>query len=144
MTGKAAISYQARLSYIALYSIRRTFATSTALASPSHYHPSDFNGGAFTGSYEPGHPTAGPLGEASKLGAPRLTPKVLKDHLDQFVVGQERAKKKLCVAVYNHYQRIRELRRRDEEEEELLQQQVRREMGRRHPVEGKEQRFRCH
>ena len=33
-------------------------------------------------------------------------PKVLYDQLNQYVVGQERAKKILSVAVYNHYKRI--------------------------------------
>jgi ATP-dependent Clp protease ATP-binding subunit ClpX len=38
---------------------------------------------------------------------PRLaSPKAIKDSLDQYVVGQERAKKSLAVAVYNHYKRI--------------------------------------
>ncbi|KAL9097688.1 MAG: hypothetical protein Q9165_000014 [Trypethelium subeluteriae] len=60
---------------------------------------------------------------------------MLKSHLDQFVVGQERAKKILSVAVYNHYQRIQEIQRREEEEEEMLAAQARREMGSRHPVE---------
>lgn len=35
-----------------------------------------------------------------------LTPKKLKDALDEYVVGQEEAKKVLSVAVYNHYKRI--------------------------------------
>jgi ATP-dependent Clp protease ATP-binding subunit ClpX len=34
------------------------------------------------------------------------TPHEIKDVLDQYVVGQERAKKALAVAVYNHYKRI--------------------------------------
>jgi ATP-dependent Clp protease ATP-binding subunit ClpX len=34
------------------------------------------------------------------------TPAKLKDILDQYVVGQHRAKKVLAVAVYNHYKRI--------------------------------------
>ncbi len=35
-----------------------------------------------------------------------LTPKELKEILDQYVIGQEKAKKVLSVAVYNHYKRI--------------------------------------
>jgi ATP-dependent Clp protease ATP-binding subunit ClpX len=34
------------------------------------------------------------------------TPQEIKDTLDQYVVGQERAKRSLAVAVYNHYKRI--------------------------------------
>lgn len=70
------------------------------------------------------------------LGVPSMTPKVLKQHLDSFVVGQERAKKVLSVAVYNHYQRIQESQRQEDEEQELLQQQLRREMAEAHPLEG--------
>ncbi|WP_102401084.1 ATP-dependent Clp protease ATP-binding subunit ClpX [Haloimpatiens massiliensis] len=33
-------------------------------------------------------------------------PKEIKEHLDEYVVGQEEAKKALAVAVYNHYKRI--------------------------------------
>jgi len=35
-----------------------------------------------------------------------LTPKEIKAHLDEYVIGQDRAKKTLSVAVYNHYKRI--------------------------------------
>jgi ATP-dependent Clp protease ATP-binding subunit ClpX len=35
-----------------------------------------------------------------------LTPKKLKEHLDQYVIGQDEAKKFLSVAVYNHYKRL--------------------------------------
>ena len=34
------------------------------------------------------------------------TPQEIKDTLDAYVIGQERAKKALAVAVYNHYKRI--------------------------------------
>ncbi|MBP0979909.1 MAG: ATP-dependent protease ATP-binding subunit ClpX, partial [Oscillospiraceae bacterium] len=34
------------------------------------------------------------------------TPVELKDYLDEYVIGQDKAKKVLCVAVYNHYKRI--------------------------------------
>ncbi|PUU90675.1 ATP-dependent Clp protease ATP-binding subunit ClpX [Halanaerobium sp.] len=33
-------------------------------------------------------------------------PKQIKEYLDQYVIGQERAKKSLSVAVYNHYKRV--------------------------------------
>ena len=33
-------------------------------------------------------------------------PQEIKNHLDEYVIGQEAAKKKLSVAVYNHYRRI--------------------------------------
>lgn len=35
-----------------------------------------------------------------------LTPQEIKEHLDEYVIGQEEAKKSLSVAVYNHYKRI--------------------------------------
>ncbi len=37
---------------------------------------------------------------------PDLTPKKLKNFLDEYVIGQDEAKKYLSVAVYNHYKRI--------------------------------------
>ena len=70
------------------------------------------------------------------MGAPTLTPRVLKQHLDQFVVGQEKAKRALSVAVYNHYQRVQEAQRREEEAAEMMQQQLRRESAEAHPLEG--------
>ena len=35
-------------------------------------------------------------------------PATIRDRLDEFVIGQENAKKVLSVAVYNHYQRLRQ------------------------------------
>ena len=136
VTTRSGISPRARSFYIAFFSICRSFATTTLKCSSSQFHRSDFTNQPFTGSYEPGGRTSGPLGDASILGAPTLTPRILKQHLDQFVVGQERAKKVLSVAVYNHYQRIQEAQRLEEEEEELMQQRLRREMSQGHPLEG--------
>jgi ATP-dependent Clp protease ATP-binding subunit ClpX len=38
-----------------------------------------------------------------------LKPKEIKAHLDEYIIGQESAKKTISVAVYNHYKRIRSL-----------------------------------
>ena len=49
--------------------------------------------------------TAGPKSSAPVI--PDLpTPTAMKEQLDQYVIGQERAKRALCVAVYNHYKRV--------------------------------------
>lgn len=45
-----------------------------------------------------------------------LKPKEIKDALDAYVIGQEKAKKTISVAVYNHYKRIRALHKEGEVE----------------------------
>lgn len=45
-----------------------------------------------------------------------LKPKEIKAHLDEYIIGQENAKKAISVAVYNHYKRIRSLSRQNEVE----------------------------
>jgi ATP-dependent Clp protease ATP-binding subunit ClpX len=39
-------------------------------------------------------------------GTASLKPKDIKTHLDAYIIGQEKAKKSLAVAVHNHYKRI--------------------------------------
>jgi len=126
---------QAKFTYLNIFSICRSIATSVPTRASSHFRRSDFTGQPFTGSYDAGERTSGPLGGASILGAPTLTPRTLKQHLDSFVVGQERAKKIMSVAVYNHYQRIQESQRQQDEEHALQKQQLRREMAESHPLE---------
>jgi ATP-dependent Clp protease ATP-binding subunit ClpX len=52
-------------------------------------------------------------GKPPKVGTktpPRLgthTPTDIKAHLDQYIIGQEQAKRTISVAVYNHYKRLR-------------------------------------
>jgi ATP-dependent Clp protease ATP-binding subunit ClpX len=43
-------------------------------------------------------------------------PKEIKNFLDEYVIGQEKAKKTISVAVYNHYKRIRSLENEKEVE----------------------------
>lgn len=45
-----------------------------------------------------------------------LKPKEIKGKLDEYVIGQEKAKKTIAVAVYNHYKRIRSLSQKNEVE----------------------------
>ena len=43
------------------------------------------------------------------------TPRQIKEHLDQYVIGQDDAKTTLAVAVYNHYKRINQKKKSDVE-----------------------------
>ncbi|WP_337880391.1 ATP-dependent protease ATP-binding subunit ClpX [Rheinheimera sp.] len=49
-----------------------------------------------------------PKRDASKLPVPRE----IRNHLDDYVIGQEHAKKVLAVAVYNHYKRLRSVQQK--------------------------------
>ena len=46
-------------------------------------------------------------------------PAEIKAYLDQYVIGQDDAKKSLSVAVYNHYKRLQQINRKGEEDVEL-------------------------
>lgn len=62
----------------------------------------------------------GAHGNTSKLPAPRE----IKEYLDRYVIGQERAKKVLSVAVHNHYKRISALSERNTESIELQKSNI--------------------
>jgi ATP-dependent Clp protease ATP-binding subunit ClpX len=48
-----------------------------------------------------------------------LKPAEIKKYLDQYVIGQDEAKKILSVAVYNHYKRLHHVRKAQEEDVEI-------------------------
>ena len=52
------------------------------------------------------------------------TPKEIVDILNQYVIGQEQAKKTLAVAVYNHYKRINASLGKDDDETELQKSNI--------------------
>jgi ATP-dependent Clp protease ATP-binding subunit ClpX len=53
-------------------------------------------------------------GKSAKSDLP--TPREIRQILDQYVIGQDQAKKILAVAVYNHYKRLKHLSKSDEVE----------------------------
>jgi ATP-dependent Clp protease ATP-binding subunit ClpX len=52
------------------------------------------------------------------------TPLDIKLHLDQYVIGQEVAKRSLAVAVYNHYKRLRHKEKANKDEVELAKSNI--------------------
>jgi ATP-dependent Clp protease ATP-binding subunit ClpX len=52
------------------------------------------------------------------------TPHEIKKFLDEYVIGQEQAKKKLAVAVYNHYKRIEISKQRGKADVELTKSNI--------------------
>jgi hypothetical protein len=115
-------------------SSRRAFTTRSSFQST--YNRSDFSGQGFSSLYDPDQPTRGPLGGTSSVGQAHVTPKALRQHLDQFVVEQDRAKVVLSVAVHEHYLRNQENQRRKDEAARLEAQMQRKASVFRHPVEG--------
>lgn len=82
----------------------------------------------------------------SSFGVPQFYPRDLKKRVDDYVVGQDRAKKTICSTIFNHYQNLRRRYQHDHEDrnrrDKLIRQrfardrelhQKRREM---HPAEG--------
>ena len=50
----------------------------------------------------------GPRAMKSEFVVPdNIVPRMIKEHLDQYVIGQDAAKRVISVAVYNHYKRLR-------------------------------------
>jgi len=65
------------------------------------------------------------LEETSTLGLAELPkPQGIYEFLDQYVVGQDRAKKSLSVAVYNHYKRVQSGESKREESIELSKSNI--------------------
>ena len=50
------------------------------------------------------------------------TPKQIKEALDEYIIGQDKAKKSMAVGVYNHYKRIGMFAKKTKDQAELLKQ----------------------
>ncbi|KAF5981139.1 ATP-dependent Clp protease ATP-binding subunit ClpX [Fusarium bulbicola] len=106
----------------------------------------DFNSG-FSSSYDPSVDSGrGPMFNKTNFGVPHFYPRDLKKRVDDYVVGQDRAKKTICATIFNHYQNLRRRHQHEHEDrnrrDKVMRQrfardrelhQKRREM---HPVEG--------
>ncbi|KAL2160322.1 hypothetical protein VTH06DRAFT_1495 [Thermothelomyces fergusii] len=69
---------------------------------------SDYSAAGYTSSYDPGQDTGrGPIFNKHTFGVPPFYPRDLKARVDDYVVGQERAKKTICSVIFNHYQGLR-------------------------------------
>jgi ATP-dependent Clp protease ATP-binding subunit ClpX len=65
------------------------------------------------------------LAEATTLGLTELPkPQVIFEFMDQYVIGQDRAKKSLAVAVYNHYKRVQSGQDKNEDSIELAKSNI--------------------
>lgn len=123
----------------------RCISTSRPLAAARR--SADLNSG-FTGSYDPtSDPGRGPMFNKGSFGVPHFYPRDLKRRVDEYVVGQDRAKKTICSTIFNHYQTLRR-RQQHEHDQRNLQEKIMRQKFARdkelhqrrreaHPLEGK-------
>jgi ATP-dependent Clp protease ATP-binding subunit ClpX len=65
---------------------------------------------------------AATVADAAKEGLP--TPLDIKTNLDNYVIGQEKAKRSLAVAVYNHYKRLKHKETAKKDEVELAKSNI--------------------
>ncbi|KAK3683702.1 P-loop containing nucleoside triphosphate hydrolase protein [Podospora appendiculata] len=88
--------------------------------------PQNFNSG-FTSSYDPTLDKGrGPIFAKSTFGVPQFYPRDLKRHVDDYVVGQDRAKKTICSVIFNHYQGLRR-RQHHEAQDQRLREKLQRQ-----------------
>ncbi|KKA29574.1 hypothetical protein TD95_001679 [Thielaviopsis punctulata] len=97
---------------------------STSFASPRRTRDL---GSGFNSIYDPTVDTRrGPIYKNKSAGTPPFYPRDLKAQVDEYVVGQDRAKKTICSTIFNHYQAVRRRAENDLEERnarEKLQRQ---------------------
>ncbi|KAH6604108.1 atp-dependent clp protease atp-binding subunit [Trichoderma cornu-damae] len=90
----------------------------------------DFSSG-FTRSYDPALESGrGPMFRKVNFGVPQFYPRDLKRRVDDYVVGQERAKKTICSAIFNHYQNLRRRRQHEQEDKEKHEKLARQRFAR--------------
>ncbi|KAI0876370.1 P-loop containing nucleoside triphosphate hydrolase protein [Hypoxylon argillaceum] len=121
---------------------RRSLSTTTILRTTPG-RTTNFDSG-FTSSYDPSEEGGrGPMFSKTSVGVPQFYPRDLKKRVDEYVVGQDRAKKTISAVIFNHYQNLRRRQREEEQErkreEKLMRQAIARDRNARerepYPVE---------
>lgn len=86
----------------------------------------------------------------NSFGVPQFYPRDLKKRVDDYVVGQDRAKKTICSTIFNHYQGLRRRRYQDQEEKVQREKAERQRYARDrdilerreiHPAQGQRDRY---
>jgi ATP-dependent Clp protease ATP-binding subunit ClpX len=138
---------------------RRAVAVSIVVPRPQHRHRAFSAASAvrlahrrtqdlsssFSSTYDPDEEGRGPMFNKSAFGVPQFYPRDLKKRVDEYVVGQERAKKTISSVIFNHYQGVRRRNYQEEQDRKREEQVLRRTEARNrqaherdpvHPVEG--------
>lgn len=89
----------------------------------SGWNESDIPYGDYDENEEYGYEDDAGIGSGTSLPS-QFRPSRIKEYLDQYVIGQEEAKKILSVAVYNHYKRILQSSRKTNPDVEIQKSNV--------------------
>ncbi|KAL2133594.1 hypothetical protein VTI74DRAFT_2069 [Chaetomium olivicolor] len=101
------------------------YSTSSVLLSGPR-RSNNFDSG-YTSTYDPTQETGrGPIFNKHTFGVPQFYPRDLKRRVDDYVVGQDRAKKTICSVIFNHYQGLRR-RQHHELQDQRLREKLQRQ-----------------
>ncbi|KAL2265577.1 hypothetical protein VTJ83DRAFT_6677 [Remersonia thermophila] len=115
-----------RLRHPAACSLSSRFSTSSVLRTGPR-RSNSFDSG-YSSTYDPTQETGrGPIfNNKNTFGVPQFYPRDLKKRVDDYVVGQDRAKKTICSVIFNHYQNLRR-RQHHELEDQHLREKLQRQ-----------------
>lgn len=104
---------------------RPAYSTSSIFLSPPR--GSQYSNSGYTSTYDPTQDTGrGPIFAKHTVGVPQFYPRDLKRRVDDYVVGQNRAKKTICSVIFNHYQGLRR-RQHHELQDQHLREKLQRQ-----------------
>ncbi|KAI0202544.1 P-loop containing nucleoside triphosphate hydrolase protein [Astrocystis sublimbata] len=114
----------------ALRSRKRALSTTVIRRSTLPPRSTNFDSG-FTTSYDPNEQGRGPMFTSkSSVGVPQFYPRDLKKRVDEYVVGQDRAKKTISSVIFNHYQNLRRRQHQEEQDHKLEEKMMRQAIAR--------------